>query len=363
MRHQGKTPVNRPTPLEKENDGLQRVQSLELELEARTRTKPTHLRVGIVLWPQFPLLSLAGLCDGLRHAADLGDQSRQVHCAWTLLGASGSRVTSSCGVEVPVQTSFPSVSDFDYIAVIGGLLPALSQGTPEQTRFIEEMSSQAVPLIGICTGSFVLAQLGLMEDHLTCVHPYHVADWKQMFPQLRYTTHCDYVIDRERLTCAGGISIIELTTELVRRHCGSDRAAKVVHQISVSQRDNPSHIGKRLALGYMASNEDIFSQALLLMEKNIHIPLEVAVIAKLLKCSARQLERIFSHEAQSTPSAHYREMRLKYAHWLLLRGGVSVQDVAIETGFSDASHFGRHFQRMYGVSPGQLRRTVVTPPG
>ena len=38
----------------------------------RRKATGTELRVGILLWPQFPLLSLAGLCDGLRHAADVG---------------------------------------------------------------------------------------------------------------------------------------------------------------------------------------------------------------------------------------------------------------------------------------------------
>jgi hypothetical protein len=45
-----------------------------------------ELRVGFLLWPTFPLLSLAGFCDALRHAADVGDQSRPLRCTWTLLG-------------------------------------------------------------------------------------------------------------------------------------------------------------------------------------------------------------------------------------------------------------------------------------
>ena len=64
----------------------------------RVRGSGVELRVGIVLWPGFPLLSLAGLCDGLRHAADLGDQSRQRRCSWTIFGVPGTSVTdrSSC---------------------------------------------------------------------------------------------------------------------------------------------------------------------------------------------------------------------------------------------------------------------------
>ena len=60
-------------------------------------TEAMELRVGIVLWPKFPLLSLAGLCDALRHAADVGDQSRQVRCSWSVLGIPGRSVPASCG--------------------------------------------------------------------------------------------------------------------------------------------------------------------------------------------------------------------------------------------------------------------------
>jgi len=317
------------------------------------------LSVGILLWPQFPLLSLAGLCDALRHAADLGDKSRQVRCAWKIIGSAEHRAISSCGIEVAAEQSLSDKPDFDYLAVIGGLLPALDSAPAAYVAYLRQADTNGIPIIGICTGSFVLAKAGLLNEHLACVHPFHVGDWRERYPELPYTTHCDYIIDGKRITCAGGISIIELTTELVRRHCGPDRAAKVVHQMSVTQRSSPSHIGRRLALGYLASNDDAFSRAVLLMEKNIQIPLEVAVIANLLHCSTRQLERIFKETVNLTPSEFYRQIRLKYARWLLLRGGHSVQDVAHETGFADASHFVRHFQKMYGVSPGQLKRVLM----
>lgn len=40
-----------------------------------------QLNVGIVLWPEFPLLALAGLTDALRHAADMGDDSQKIRCS------------------------------------------------------------------------------------------------------------------------------------------------------------------------------------------------------------------------------------------------------------------------------------------
>ena len=208
-----------------------------------------ELRVGILLWPQFPLLSLAGLCDGLRHAADVGDQSRQIRCSWTILGVPGQSVQASCGVAVPVQESLSSECDYDYIAVIGGLLSAIPTASPRYTTFLHFAASLGKPLIGICTGSFALAQAGLMAGRRACVHPFHVEDWKAAFPALDYSTDCHYVFDGDRISCAGGISIVELTAELVRLHCGPDRAAKVIHQMTVNPAASSTHEARRHARG------------------------------------------------------------------------------------------------------------------
>src|SRR5580658_6130134 len=91
--------------------------------DQRSGRSSAELNVGFLLWPRFPLLSLAGLCDALRHAADLGDQSRPLRCSWTIIGEQNEVVEASCGVTVTPQAAFPPVEQFDYIVAIGGLLP------------------------------------------------------------------------------------------------------------------------------------------------------------------------------------------------------------------------------------------------
>jgi transcriptional regulator GlxA family with amidase domain len=162
------------------------------------------LRVGIVLWPSFPLLSLAGLTDALRHAADLGDQSRQLRCTWRVIGLEGESVQASSGITVPVQEAFSSRYDFDYLAVVGGLLAQIDKAPARYAHYLKDVARAGVPLIGICTGSFVLAHHGLMAQRVACVHPFHVDDWKAAFPGHAFVTGTDYQFDRDRITCAGG---------------------------------------------------------------------------------------------------------------------------------------------------------------
>jgi transcriptional regulator GlxA family with amidase domain len=358
MRHEGKT----PPALEESRSLVDRLDAASPGASpARRRASEFELRIGIVLWPKFPMLSLAGLCDGLRHAADVGDQSRKMRCSWVVLGIPGESIEASCGIRVPVDMPLSESVDYDYIAVIGGLLPQIGDADPRYPAFLRHVAALNVPLIGICTGSFVLARLGLLAGHAPCIHPFHVDDWQAMHPEQPFETHSHYSISPGRITCAGGISIVELAAELVRLHCGPDRAAKVVHQMTVKVSGAATHVARRHALGYDTSDHEKLRQAIVLMEKNISTPLEIAVIARLVDSSSRQLERVFLAETGLSPSEYYRNSRLKYARWLLTTSDLPIVTIAFESGFSDASHFIRHFQHLYGMAPGRLRKTLSAP--
>lgn len=365
MRHAGKTPTKSERSAQPQ-DPLADPRAIVKRLDAsvpsepppRRRSSAAELRIGIVLWPGFPLLSLAGLCDGLRHAADLGDQSRQMRCSWAVLGTSGESVSASCGVRVPVDLPLSAKIDYDYVAVIGGLLHRIGEADPRLPAFLRHMADLKVPLIGICTGSFVLASLDLLASHAPCIHPFHVDDWNALHPGRPYQTNVHYALGQDRITCAGGISIVELAVELVRLHCGADRAAKVVHQMTVKASHAITHVARRHALGYESAEHDKLRQAVVLMEKNITTPLDIAVVARLVGSSSRQLERVFMAETGASPSVYYRNARLKYARFLLTTTDLPVVTIAYECGFSDASHFIRHFQQMYGMPPGRLRNAL-----
>lgn len=340
---------------------VERLDSLSGAADSSQRRAGAELSVGILLWPRFPLLSLGGLCDALRHAADRGDQSRKLRCLWTTIGAQNATVESSCGIPVPVQSVFPDAGQFDYIVVIGGLLAHLEQVDRRCWDYLHEAARAGVPLIGICTGSFVLARAGLMEDRVACVHSFHFDDYRSMFPGRRVVTHADYLIDGDRITCAGGISVIELAARLINLHCGPDRAAKVIHQMTVSQRAGASFVERRRALGYLSVDDATVRHAALLMEENLEAPLNIAVIAKMVGTSVRQLERAFMAEMKSSPNEFYRRMRLRYARWVLLNTSRKVTDIAYECGFADSAHFIRVFREAYGVTPGKLRNSRTGP--
>lgn len=334
---------------------VEQLDALPRTLEARPSRSSAELSVGILLWPRFPMLSLGGLCDALRHAADRGDQSRQLRCLWTIVGTEGELIEASCGIVVKAQSTFPEVAQFDYLVVVGGLLPHLDQVDRRYWDYLKQAADAGIPLVGVCTGSFVLARAGLMEDHVACVHSFHLDDYRRMFPLLRVMTHADYLMDGARITCAGGISVVEMAARLISLHCGPDRASKVIHQMTVSRQGGSSFVERRAALGYLSVEDATVRHAVLLMEENLEAPLNIAVIAKMIGTSVRNLERAFMAEMNASPNEFYRRTRLRYARWMLVNTTRKITDIAYECGFADAAHFIRVFREAYGVTPGKLR--------
>jgi AraC-like DNA-binding protein len=87
---------------------------------------------------------------------------------------------------------------------------------------------------------------------------------------------------------------------------------------------------------------------------DIAAPLSLTQLAQSVGLSTFHAARLFTRETGIAPHAWRNQMRLNRALHAL-RAGTSVTDVAADGGFSDQSHFTRHFKKAFGVSPGRWR--------
>jgi AraC-like DNA-binding protein len=81
-------------------------------------------------------------------------------------------------------------------------------------------------------------------------------------------------------------------------------------------------------------------------------PLSLSELAADVGLSAFHAARLFTQATRMPPHAWRNQLRLQRA-LAPLREGVAVADVAAACGFTDQSHFTRHFRRMFGVPPGR----------
>lgn len=319
-----------------------------------TRTTPkSKLSVGFVLAPTCTLLAFSAFIDTLRLAADDGDRSRPIHCEWAVLSHDMRPIKTSCGVEVLPTSQLVDPTNFDYIVVVGGLLSALKI-PPALNDYLRRAAAAQVALVGICTGSFVLARLGLMSRRRSCVSWYVHADFTTEFPDLAVSSDELFIDDVDRLTCAGGTSVVHLAAYLVERHCDKSRAAKAL-RIMIEHAPRPSRTPQPQPLFTKATDNIRVRKAMLLIERHLGDPLAADFIAQHVNVSVRHLERLFQSEIGMSPLAFAFELRLNNAFNLLVTTKNSIIDIALECGFLSNSHFSRCFRNVHGKTPSQVR--------
>nr|WP_225903509.1 helix-turn-helix domain-containing protein [Enterobacter oligotrophicus] len=308
-----------------------------------------RLHIGLLLWPHYSLLAVSGLMEALRYAAKA---QKKISFKIRLISEFPDiPIASNAGISIRPDSAHAPPDSFNYIAVIGGGLQYLNRGYQGDREYLAHAHHARVPLIGIGTGSFVLAQEGLLNERRASIHPFHLETFRQAFPQVYAEQGYDFIDEGDVLTCPGGISTITLATELIRLHAGSDTASTACQRLSLVPHELATPRPANIAL----IPDSRLRRAVMLIEQFLTRPLTTAGLASEVALSERQLNRLFHAEFGKTTREFIRSARLRYACWLLKNSQQSVTDIALRMGFSDCAHFIRHFQTEYGCTPGVWR--------
>lgn len=314
------------------------------------------LRVGFILSRNFTLSAFALFADTLRLASDLEDRSRRVHCDWDVLNASRNFIMSSCGVQVAPTAPLTDPTLYDYIAVVGGLLSVEEPLDPASLAYLRKADAAGVGLIGLCTGSFVLADAGLLDDHCACISWLHHREFRARFPRQPATSAQIFHYDGRRATCAGGSAVADLAAILVRHHIGEEAERNALEILQISRRREATDLQARAPLGSQVEERRVHV-ALMLMEQHVEDLLPIDSIASLISLSRRQMERLFRENMQMSPSEAYTRIRMEAAMRMVVSQPTRpLIDIALAVGFEGLSHFTRRFRANFGKSPSEVRR-------
>lgn len=311
------------------------------------------MHIGFLLMPEYTLSTFSNAVSVLRMANRLSDKELYRYSVFSL---DGEPVVSSAGLELNLDGSLKTVDDMQVLIVCGGynIKEHCTKATLEALR---AMDKKNVPLGGICTGSYVLASAGLLDGYRSTIHWENIASMREQFPKLNISSSL-FVIDRDRYTCSGGISSIDLMLNLVASIHGHQLVQQISEQFTCD-RVRTEKDPQRAPLQYlMGASQPRLVDAVTLMEANIEEPLSLDEVAEYVGISRRQLERLFNRYLHCAPSRYYLELRLSRARLLLLQTSIPVIDVAISCGFSTAPHFSKCYSDLYGKPPSSERRAL-----
>ncbi len=271
------------------------------------------------------------------------------------LPAEGGVATSSSGAQVPASAHVGEQVDFDLLLVVAGGNPGTFRNT-RVLRWLCHLASRGVLMGGVSGGPVILARAGIMSGRRMTVHWEHAITLADISPDLMVERSL-YVLDRDRITCAGGIASLDMMHALIIEHHGEAFATRVSDwflHTDIRPPGGPQRSG--LAERYRTNNNAIIS-AIVAMENHIADPLELDQLAQIVGLGARQLNRLFTGELSQSTIAFYRALRLERARQLLLHSSLSVADIALATGFAGSAHFSTRYREHFGLAPTASRNS------
>ena len=120
-----------------------------------------------------------------------------------------------------------------------------------------------------------------------------------------------------------------------------------------AKRDHMNVVFDHIPCDTSVSRSRGIRQAVAFIESSFAQPVSLATLAATAGLSVSRFATVFRREVGISPHRYVCLVRIQHAK-RLLRDGVRPSAVASEVGFFDQSHFGRHFRRAVGVTPGHF---------
>jgi transcriptional regulator GlxA family with amidase domain len=317
--------------------------------------KNTH-RIGFLLIPNFSMIGFASAVEPLRIANRVNGES--IYSGYTY-SVDGEPVTASNGIPVVVDTPLAEADRLHAMFVCSGVQVKTQTVRPVLTA-LRRMATHGTDIGGICTGSHIMATAGLLDDYRCTIHWENLAAFREDYPDLDITSEL-FEIDRNRYTCAGGTSALDMMLTMIGLQEGMRLAADVAdtmlhHRIRDGHESQRMELRSRLGVAHPKLLSVIEH-----MEENLEEPLSCAELATRVNLSTRQLERLFSKYMNHAPTRYYLELRLNRARYLLRQTSMPVLSVALAAGFVSASHFSKCYREHFKRTPSEERRILDYP--
>lgn len=313
------------------------------------------IRFGFLLLPEFPLYALAPAMEALRIANQ--NHGRKLY-DWILLSEEGPSVRSGNGMSLSVDATIADVSWLPTVLVFGGNHPT-QHLSKRLLNWLRRLARHGCVMGGIDTGTFALAEAGLLDGHEVTMHWESVSTFRERYPGIRVSEQL-FEIDDERMTCAGGHATLDLMLALIAKRLGP-ALAQVVADAFVAHRPRNETEPQRLWPRMLSSDTNSpLTRIVQDMESNIQTPLSAQALAMRAGVSVRALSRLLHNRLGESPMSYYRKIRLQAARNALFYSDVAIQDVAASCGFTSPEVFSRTFKDHFGVSPREFRHRFAS---
>ncbi|WP_316154248.1 GlxA family transcriptional regulator [Cupriavidus sp. BIC8F] len=223
---------------------------------------------------------------------------------------------------------------------------------------LQTASVRGARIAGLCLGTFVVAEAGLLDGRTAATHWAWADDFANRYPKVRLDRNSLYIDDGDILTSAGTAAALDCCLHLLRRDHGADVANRVARRMVVAPH---RHGGQAQYIEQPLPRMDGADKLSTTPDwaiENLDQALALDTLAEKAGMSRRNFTRRFKAKTGTTVTQWVLNHRLTAAQRLLETTDKGVDLIAELVGFGSAVSFRQHFSQAFAVSPSAYRKQL-----
>ena len=308
-------------------------------------------RIGIFVYPDFQLLDATGPASVFEVADFVVKDDSGYN--FQLVSEGGGLIRSSSGIAVETANS-RNIKQLHTLMVAGGNGAHQARHDTNVCRALAKLGKKAQRITSVCSGTFMLAAAGLIEQQRVTTHWRVSALLARLHPQLKVSADKIWVRDGNVWTSAGVSAGIDLALALVTEDYGESVAKQVAREIVVYYK-RPGGQSQFSTIEELGGSDNRFKPVLVWIRENIANPIKVEHLAEVAAMSPRNFSRQFQKTIGRTPAKAVEQIRVEEAKNLIETTDIGLDQIATRCGFSDGEIMRRAFVRLFGRAPSALR--------
>ncbi|MBT2295883.1 GlxA family transcriptional regulator [Pseudomonas fluorescens] len=330
--------------------------TLEVGLAAESISQPRTLV--FLAYPQMGLLDLTGAQTVFWAATKAMTERGLPGYAMHTASLAGGLMQSAEGLVVDTRALRELDGTLIDTLIVPGA-PDIRQAMIDCVDLVQWLQKAAVKArrtASVCSGTFLLAQAGLLDGRRAATHWAMCEMLKTGFPLIEVDLDAIFVQQDSVWTSAGVSAGIDMALALVEADCGRDVALQVARELVVFlKRPGGQAQFSQLLQSQMQDSAGFEALHLWIADHLADDDLTIERLARQARMSPRNFARVYKRQTGRTPAKAVELFRLEAARRLLEDSQRNIDQIARSCGFGDEERMRHTFQRHLSISPREYR--------
>ncbi|WP_407156634.1 GlxA family transcriptional regulator [Bradyrhizobium sp. STM 3557] len=325
-------------------------------------------RIRIWVYDGILASSVAGVIDVFMAAnavwAERNGRGKAPPLQWRIESLDGKPVQTASGQLVSADAPINARAAADAIVVPGPFVVDLERFFARTDILkplcaaLRRQHERGTLLASYCTGSFILAEAGLLDGGVATTHWARAKIFAKRYPDIDLRVS-EILTEQNNILCSAAVTTsLNLALRIVEKFVGR-QIAEDIGRIMLIDSNRVPQSSYAIMPEEAGHSDALVARAQRFMEKSLRQGFNLAELARHLSVSERTLNRRFKLAVGVAPLQYLQTLRVDVAKRLLQQGRLTVDAVGERVGYRDLSTFRRLFRRQTGLSPRDYQRRFL----